>query len=106
MEKTWKIINTKRLQENETVIEVIFSLTIDNGSVSHQSKGSVKLERDENSPEFIPYKDLTENTLIQWVQQVLGEEGIASIEERILRVLPAIEQKQNQPAIETGLPWK
>lgn len=106
MTKTWKILNLKRLQENGTVIEVIFSLTIDNGTISHHSKGNVKLERNEDSPEFIPFENLTESIVIGWVQETLGEEGIDSLEERILRVLPILEQKQNQPIVEMGLPWE
>jgi len=105
MTKTWKILNLKRLQQDDTVIEVLFSLTIDNGKVSHQSRGNVKLERNEDSPEFIPFEDLTESTVIGWVKEKLGTEGIASLEERILRVLPIIEQKQNKPKVEGGLPW-
>ncbi len=106
MTKTWNIINLEKLQESGTVIKVIYSLSINNGKVSHKSVQSIDLQRTENSPEFIPFKDLTPEIVLDWVQQELGEEGIDLLEQRILRILPVLEENQNKPKTERGLPWK
>jgi hypothetical protein len=106
MTKTWNILNLEKLQESGEVIKVVYSLSIDNGKVSHKSIQNINLERTDNSPEFISFEDLTQEIVLDWVQEKLGEEGIDLLEQRILRVLPVLEEKQNKPKTEKGLPWK
>jgi len=106
MVKTWNIINLEKLQESGTVVKVVYSLSINNGKVSHKLIQNIGLERTENSPEFVPFEDLTQEVVLDWVQQELGEEGINLLEEKILSILSVLEENQNKPKTEKGLPWK
>lgn len=105
MTKTWKVIDLEKLTLSETVIKIIYSLTIDNGIVSHKMVQNVTLERTEDSPEFIPFAELTEEIVLEWVKSKLGEEGISNLEQRLLNILPVLEERLNRPQTERGLPW-
>jgi len=54
--------------------------------------------------EFIPYEDLTEEIVIAWIKQTLGENGIISIEACIQG---QIDSQINPPVspVNTPLPW-
>lgn len=52
--------------------------------------------------DFIPFEELTEATVIGWVQAVLGEETVAAYEAAITAQLEAI---ANPPIITPALPW-
>ena len=53
---------------------------------------------------FIPYEDLTEEIVIGWIKETLGESEIYSIEESLAR---QIEHQKNPPPTPqvTPLPW-
>jgi hypothetical protein len=53
---------------------------------------------------FIPYEDLTEEMVIDWIKESLGEEGVLLIEASIQA---QIEAQKNPPVTpqETPLPW-
>jgi hypothetical protein len=53
---------------------------------------------------FIPYEDLTEEIVVGWIKESLGEEGVLLIEESIQA---QIEAQKNPPVTpqETPLPW-
>jgi hypothetical protein len=54
---------------------------------------------------FIPYADLTEEIVIGWIKEVLGEDGVLSIEEAIQG---QIDSQINPPQVpvNTPLPWE
>lgn len=53
---------------------------------------------------FIPYADLTEDTVIDWIQQDLGVDGVANLEACIQG---QIDSQINPPVVpvNTPLPW-
>lgn len=51
---------------------------------------------------FTPYNDLTENQVIDWVKQALGEESVASYE---AAVAEQIDIQINPPIVTPPLPW-
>jgi hypothetical protein len=64
--------------------------------------GSVTLDpADTSSPGFIAYENLTEDLVLQWVFNLLGDEKIL-IEEQASKV-PA---KPPEPPFFNGIPWK
>lgn len=65
------------------------------------SYGSVNLAFSEEDP-FIPYEDLTEEQVINWVKQTLGPETVQSIENSATAELEKI---KNPPTIMKPLPW-
>lgn len=55
----------------------------------------------EDGVNLIPYADLTEEVVIDWVQEALGEETVAAID----AALAAQIAEQQAPSKATGLPW-
>ena len=55
----------------------------------------------EDGINYVPYADLTEAAVIEWVKGSLGAEGVAAIE---ASVATQIELKKN-PVTATGVPW-
>jgi hypothetical protein len=53
---------------------------------------------------FVPYNQLTEAQVVQWVKDTLGENGVASMEAAVQGSLDAINNPPVEPVIAT-LPW-
>ena len=56
----------------------------------------------EDGVNLIPYADLTEQVVIGWVQEGLGEEAVAAID----AALTAQIAEQQAPSKATGTPWQ
>ena len=54
------------------------------------------------SDPYIPYDQLTQNIVIEWVQISLGVEGVADIE---LQLANQISNILNPPIVSPALPW-
>ena len=64
--------------------------------------GSVALEAPAEGDEVIPYGDLTEEVVVEWVKSVIGgEEKVAEVE----AALQAQIDEQRTPSKASGLPW-
>jgi hypothetical protein len=100
----WTIKNMKRLAENELVTEVRYEVIsrADSGIfVNHP--GKVTLTGNPSSPDFIPFNDLTETQVVQWVKDSVDVEAI---EAQVQSVLDAKVAKREARETLTGLPWK
>ena len=62
---------------------------------SASAYGTQSFSRDESSPEFIPFEDLTEETVVGWLTL---DEGLEA------NLLAKIEE-QKTPSTVTGIPW-
>lgn len=60
-----------------------------------------KLEQGEG---FVPYNQLTEAQVIQWVKDTLGENGVANMEAAVQGSLNSLINPPVEPVI-TALPW-
>ena len=71
--KTWEVNTLQRELADGYVNKVIYRVNGTDGTYSTRATGSVDLEKPET---LIPYKDLTEETVIGWVKAKLeaGEE--------------------------------
>jgi hypothetical protein len=63
--------------------------------------GSQKVTYEEGSP-FIDYNNLTEEVIVQWVKDVLGEEQVATYEASVNNQLEAL---KNPRVVTPALPW-
>ena len=81
---TWKIANLER----ETADGFVFTAAY----------GSIGLERPES---LVPFADLTEEIVVGWVKEKLGEEAVTNVE----TALQAQIDEQHAPTKATGLPW-
>jgi hypothetical protein len=103
---TWQIANLKRQPDTELVFEVTYIMNFAHEQESDRNVGVVTLTGNASDPSFILYEDLTEATVIQWVQDKLGAEKIAEMEASALARLQAAHDKKVNPEYLMGTPWR
>jgi hypothetical protein len=92
---TWKITQLERELADGYVSRVHYSVYAEGGA---QSYGSLRLERPQG--EMIPFEELTEELVIDWVKNVYGPEVIA-----IEAAIQARIDESVTPTLAEGLPW-
>ena len=91
-------ITIRQLERNTTgdeVITVHWGAGVVEGVYSANSYGTQSFSRDADSPEFIPFEDLTEADVVSWLTL---DEGLEA------NLLAKIEE-QKTPSTVTGIPW-
>jgi hypothetical protein len=88
-------INTlERTTDNDIVITAHWNAAITDGDFNASAYGSQSFTRDEDSPELIPFTDLTEEVVIGWLE-------LGSLEDSLLA---QIEEKKSPTTIQET-PW-
>ena len=106
MQTDWKIINTKRLPNNDLVTEVTYVIKFKLENEQDRHISFVKLEGDINDSNFIPYEDLTEAKVLDWVKSKIGEEKITELETSFSNRLQEKIDRVKNPEFLTGIPWQ
>ena len=97
--KTWEVNTLERELADGYVKKVIYRVKgIDGSEEKLRATGEVELEKPET---LIPYKDLTESTVLGWVKTKLGTDVTASIEKSLEDEIALI----NTPVTAAGKPW-
>jgi hypothetical protein len=97
---TWGIANLDRKLADGAVTTVHWTLQAHDGTYSTGAYGSIGLPEPE--PEaMVPFADLTEPTIVSWVQDQFGAEKVTEIEAALQQQL----DQQRQPVTGQGLPW-
>lgn len=102
----WNITSlwTKTVNDKQDyVVVAAFEVNGVDGEFSSVFSDSVQFSTENVGP-FVPYSDLTEEVVISWVKQSLGESGILSIEACIVG---QINSEKNPPIVPVNspLPW-
>jgi len=92
----------KRLAENELVTEVTYRVHAKDSSLIADYRGKVTLTGDPDSADFVPFNDLTEAQVVQWVKDSVDVEAI---ETQVQSVMDAKVAKREAREVLTGLPW-
>jgi hypothetical protein len=72
------------------------------GAASASVYGTISLpHKDHNAPDFIPYADLTEAQVVQWVKDEMGGNQVAAHEAAVQAQIDA----QKNPTSAAGVPW-
>lgn len=102
---TWNVVSMNAYPEYEGNADVVFTihwtLTATEEEYAGSVYGSVGLTLDPEAP-YTPYADLTQEQVISWVQDALGEEAVLGYEANVA------EQISNQiapPVVTPPLPW-
>ena len=90
-----KINNLERNPSDDTVITAHWGASLTDGDYSASAYGTQSFTRDENSPEFIPFDDLTEEVVVGWLE--LDENLEANLQAQI--------DEQKTPTTVSGTPW-
>jgi len=91
-------VTIKQLERNtadDTVVIAHWGASLTDGDYSASAYGSQSFTRDENSPAFIPFADLTEADVVGWL--TLDEGLEANIQAQI--------DEQKTPTTVSGVPW-
>lgn len=109
--KTWSIRNLESDKSDGYVSKVWWSLTGTENGKTVVTNGKTGLEKPDT---LVPYKDLTEETVIGWVKAKINSEAAAVIDEytgktAVQRMEDKLDVKmvrQNTPALLTENPFK
>ena len=96
--KTWEVNTLQRELADGYVNKVIYRVIGTDGTYSTRATGEVDLEKPET---LIPYKDLTESTVLGWVKTKLGTDEVAAIEKYLEDEIALL----NTPVTASGKPW-
>lgn len=98
----WTIENMKRRAESGLVVEVAYRVVAKQGGLIADHRGKVTLTGDPSVPGFVPFEQLTEGQVIQWVKDSVD---VSTIEAGVQAALEAKIQKVEQKEVVSGLPW-
>jgi hypothetical protein len=87
--------------EADVVFAVHWQLSATDDTYNGSAYGSIGLTLDPDAP-FTPFADLTQEQVIGWVQDAMGEEQVASLEANVAK---QIEDQINPPVVAPPLPW-
>jgi hypothetical protein len=101
----WKIEQMEAYPQYEGHSDVVFTchwrLNANEGNYNATSYGSVGVTLDPDS-DFVPYANLTQAEVVNWVKDALGEEQVSQIETGLAG---QIENLKNPPVVRPELPW-
>jgi len=96
----WRIANLERECSDGFVMTAHYTVdaVTEDGTYRSGAYGSASFERPEN---LIPFSDLTEELVVQWVQEALGTEKV----DEVAAALNAQLDEQRHPTKAAGVPW-
>lgn len=101
----WSAVQLDAYPEYEGQPDVVFTVhwtcTGTDGDHTGSVYGSVGVTLDPEAP-FTPYAELTQEQVVGWVQDALGEEQVAGYEANVAQ---QIENQINPPVVTPPLPW-
>lgn len=96
---TWHIANLERETADGYVYTAHYTVDVEDGTYRAGAYGSIGFERPET---LIPFADLTEAQVIEWVKETLGSEKVLEIGQALLNQL----NEQRNPTKAAGVPWQ
>ena len=104
MTTTWKISNLDRNTADGFVNTVHWTASqVDaslDGEFTASTYSTVSFTK-EDGINYVPYAELTEAAVVEWVKGSLGAEGVAAVD----AALAANIAEQKAPKVATGTPW-
>lgn len=100
MTTTWTISTLDRNTADGFVTTVHWTASQTDGDFTASTYSTVSFTQ-EDGINYVPYADLTEAAVIEWVKGSLGAEGVAAVD----AALAANIASQKAPVQASGLPW-
>lgn len=97
---TWTITNLDRNTADGFVTTVHWTASQADGDFIASTYSTVSFTQ-EDGINYVPYAELTEAAVIEWVKGSLGVEGVAAVD----AALAANIASQKAPVQASGLPW-
>jgi len=95
---TWTIAQLERNANDDGVVIAHWRATLQDGEYSASSYGTCGFEPDPTSEDFVPFDQLTEADVLEWVYASVDKDEVEA------RLAADIES-QKAPQVVTGLPW-
>jgi len=100
MAVTWNISTLERNTDNGVVVAHWRASDVD-GDHSGSSYGTCGFTPDASADGYVAYDNLTEENVIGWVKDSMGEEAVTGVEDSIAAQIA----DSKAPAISVGTPW-
>lgn len=97
----WAVANLERHTADGIVYTVHYTVSAEDGTYNAGAYGSIGLEAPAEGDAPVPFADLTEEIVIDWVHDQFGEEKVAEVE----AALQAQLDEQHAPSKASGTPW-
>lgn len=95
---SWNIANLERETEDGFVYTLHWTVSAVDGEFSAGAYGSLGLQRPDN---LVPYEELTEEEVLGWLEEAMGEEQKEATEQALLAQIA----EQKAPTKASGKPW-
>ena len=95
---TWKITQLERETADGYVFTAHYTVEASDETYKSGAYGSIGFERPET---LVPYSELTEELVLQWVKDQLTAEKVTEVETALQAQLDA----QKTPTKASGMPW-
>ena len=100
MAVTWNISTLERNTDNGVVVAHWRATDVD-GDHSGSSYGTCGFTPDASADGYVAYDNLTEENVVGWVKDSMGEEAVTGVEDSIAAQIA----DSKAPAISVGTPW-
>lgn len=102
---TWIVQGLTQLNDQKgTVCKVSYNIESKDGKIKFVNPRDILLNT-ENIGNFIPYQNLTEEIVLNWIKESLGEERISQIEKYCEDNVNRLKNSPAPSTISTQLPW-
>ena len=106
MTTKWQIFDTKYQTADGLITKVVYGCTVQLENYVGRNIGQLDLTGDPSAEGFVAYSNLTEQTILGWVQNSLGAEAVTAIEVDLQNSVTAQKQAREAEAVKSGLPWR
>jgi hypothetical protein len=96
----WKISTLDRDTSDGFVRVVHWNASQVDGEFTASTYSTVSFTK-EDGINYVPYDELTEAAVVEWVKTSLGAEGVAAVDAALAANIAA----QKAPKVATGTPW-
>lgn len=97
----WAVANLERHTADGIVYTVHYTVSAEDGSYREGAYGSIGLSAPEEGDNVVAFDDLTQEVVIQWTKDALGEETVQNVED----ALQARLDEKHAPSKASGTPW-
>lgn len=98
----WSISQLERSLPDGVVMTAHWRVSDSDGNAHGTAYGTISFPaKDPSEPDFVPYADLTEAQVLQWVKDAMGAEQVAAHEASVAAQI----DRQKNPTSAAGVPW-
>jgi hypothetical protein len=102
---TWNISTLYTVQQPDPnyVVDAFWFVDGTDGEFGARTSGKTTFDSNQSTP-FIPYNELTEATVLGWIQTNLGAQGVADVESAVQTQIDLLKNSPAKPQSQP-LPW-